>query len=63
MLGFIVSPLRALSGSPLRSLRSITLSVLAIAVGGRAGLTVHGVGLPGHFLAKAIDDDEEVISD
>ena len=43
----------------------ITLSVLAIAVGERAGLSVFGVGLPGHFVAKAIDDEtgEEVIFD
>jgi regulator of sirC expression with transglutaminase-like and TPR domain len=34
----------------------ITLSVVAIAVGARAGLTVAGVGLPGHFVAKASDD-------
>jgi regulator of sirC expression with transglutaminase-like and TPR domain len=33
----------------------ITLSVLAMAVGARAGLTVAGVGLPGHFVAKASD--------
>lgn len=41
----------------------ITLSVLAIGVGARAGLTVAGVGLPGHFVAKAIAGDEEVIFD
>jgi regulator of sirC expression with transglutaminase-like and TPR domain len=34
----------------------ITLSVLAAAVGARAGLRVEGVGLPGHFVAKAVDD-------
>lgn len=33
----------------------ISLSLLAIAVGQRAGLTVVGVGLPGHFVAKAVD--------
>lgn len=32
----------------------ITLSVLAVAVGTRAGLDVAGVGLPGHFVAKVI---------
>jgi regulator of sirC expression with transglutaminase-like and TPR domain len=32
----------------------ITLSVLAAAVGDRAGLEVAGVGLPGHFIAKAV---------
>ena len=31
----------------------ITLSVLAIEVGRRAGVAVHGVGLPGHFMASA----------
>ena len=31
----------------------ITLSAVAMAVGGRAGLEVVGVGLPGHFVAKA----------
>ena len=31
----------------------ITLSVLAIEVGRRLGLDVHGVGLPGHFMASA----------
>jgi regulator of sirC expression with transglutaminase-like and TPR domain len=31
----------------------ITLTVLAMEVGRRAGLTVHGVGLPGHFMAAA----------
>lgn len=31
----------------------ITLSVLAIEVGRRLGITVHGVGLPGHFMAAA----------
>lgn len=41
----------------------ITLSVLAIGVGGRAGLTVEGVGLPGHFVAKAVADGGEVLFD
>jgi regulator of sirC expression with transglutaminase-like and TPR domain len=31
----------------------ITLSLLAIEVGRRLGLVVHGVGLPGHFMAEA----------
>jgi regulator of sirC expression with transglutaminase-like and TPR domain len=31
----------------------ITLSVLAIEVGRRVGLKVHGIGLPGHFMASA----------
>lgn len=31
----------------------ITLSILAIAIGRRAGMRVEGVALPGHFIAKA----------
>lgn len=41
----------------------IALSVLAMAVGTRAGLNVVGVGLPGHFIAKAVDGKEEVLFD
>ncbi|MBY0459708.1 MAG: transglutaminase-like domain-containing protein [Gemmataceae bacterium] len=41
----------------------IALSVLAMAVGTRAGLNVVGVGLPGHFVAKAVDGDEAVLFD
>src|SRR5262249_18405044 len=41
----------------------ITLSLTAMAVGKRAGLEVVGVGLPGHFVAKAIDDRGEVLFD
>jgi regulator of sirC expression with transglutaminase-like and TPR domain len=41
----------------------ITLSVLAMAVGTRAGLRVEGVGLPGHFIAKAVDGSSEVLFD
>jgi regulator of sirC expression with transglutaminase-like and TPR domain len=41
----------------------ITLAVLAIAVGTRAGLPVFGVGLPGHFIAKAVQRNEEVYFD
>jgi regulator of sirC expression with transglutaminase-like and TPR domain len=44
----------------------ITLSVVAMSVGARAGLQVVGVGLPGHFVAKAIDGQEppgEIIFD
>src|SRR5262245_50935344 len=33
----------------------ITLSAVAMAVGARAGLEVVGVGLPGHFVAKAVE--------
>jgi len=41
----------------------IALSVLAIAVGEAAGLTIAGVGLPGHFIAKLIDGPTEVLFD
>jgi regulator of sirC expression with transglutaminase-like and TPR domain len=41
----------------------ITLSAVAMAVGGRAGLPVAGVGLPGHFVAKAVEGGEEVLFD
>jgi regulator of sirC expression with transglutaminase-like and TPR domain len=41
----------------------ITLSIVAMAVGGRAGLTVDGVGLPGHFVAKAVSKGHEVLFD
>jgi regulator of sirC expression with transglutaminase-like and TPR domain len=39
----------------------ITLSLLAMAVGTRAGLPVVGVGLPGHFVAKAIGKDGDSV--
>jgi regulator of sirC expression with transglutaminase-like and TPR domain len=41
----------------------ITLSAVAIAVGRRAGLEIVGVGLPGHFVVKAVEDGEEVLFD
>jgi regulator of sirC expression with transglutaminase-like and TPR domain len=41
----------------------ITLSAVAMAVGQRAGLHVVGVGLPGHFVAKAVNGDREVFFD
>ena len=41
----------------------LTLSLLAVAVGRRAGLDVVGVGLPGHFVAKATAGPAEVIFD
>jgi regulator of sirC expression with transglutaminase-like and TPR domain len=33
----------------------ITLSLVAMAVGTRAGMRVQGVGLPGHFIARGVD--------
>jgi regulator of sirC expression with transglutaminase-like and TPR domain len=41
----------------------ITLSAVAMAVGTRAGLEVVGVGLPGHFVAKAVEGRHEVFFD
>jgi regulator of sirC expression with transglutaminase-like and TPR domain len=41
----------------------ITLSLIAIAVGTRAGLEVQGVALPGHFIARAVAGDELVLFD
>jgi regulator of sirC expression with transglutaminase-like and TPR domain len=42
----------------------IALSTLAIGVGERCGLTVLGVGLPGHFIAKAVNGcGDEVLFD
>jgi regulator of sirC expression with transglutaminase-like and TPR domain len=39
----------------------ITLAVIYLAVGTRAGLPLHGVGFPGHFLVKCEAADEIVI--
>src|SRR5262249_42242142 len=41
----------------------LTLSLVAVAVGGRAGLAVEGVGLPGHFVARAVRGGEAVLFD
>jgi len=41
----------------------ITLSVVAMAVGQRAGLQVVGVGLPGHFIARAVRGTQSVLFD
>jgi regulator of sirC expression with transglutaminase-like and TPR domain len=41
----------------------ITLSVVAMAIGSRAGLAVVGVGLPGHFIAKAVSAGAEALFD
>jgi regulator of sirC expression with transglutaminase-like and TPR domain len=41
----------------------ISLSAVTIAIGRRAGLEVVGVGLPGHFIAKAVAADGEVLID
>jgi len=41
----------------------ISLSAVTIAIGERAGLHVVGVGLPGHFIAKAVEDGAAVLID
>src|SRR5205823_2731791 len=41
----------------------ITLSALTMAVGRRSGLVVEGVGLPGHFIVKAVEGPQEILID
>ena len=41
----------------------ITLSVLYIEVARRLGLPLRGVGFPGHFLVKYLDDQQEIVID
>lgn len=41
----------------------ITLSVLYMEIARRVGLTVEGVGFPGHFLVKCLDEEEEIVID
>src|SRR6266542_87051 len=41
----------------------ISLSAVTIAVGARAGLLIHGVGLPGHFVVKAVEGSREELFD
>jgi serine protease Do len=41
----------------------ITLSVLYMDLGGRAGMEVSGVGLPGHFVVKQVTSESEQLID
>lgn len=41
----------------------ITLSAVTMAVGQRAGLRISGIGLPGHFIVKAMDSAQEILID
>lgn len=41
----------------------ITLSAITAAVGQRAGLSIVGVGLPGHFIVKAVGPEQEILID
>lgn len=41
----------------------ITLAAVMIAIGQRAGMHLVGVGLPGHFIVKAVDPRQEILLD
>lgn len=41
----------------------ISLSALMMAIGRRAGLNVQGVGLPGHFIVKVVDNGAQALVD
>jgi regulator of sirC expression with transglutaminase-like and TPR domain len=41
----------------------ISLSAVTMAVGRRAGLEMVGVGLPGHFIVKAVEGSQEILVD
>ena len=41
----------------------ITLSILAMELGRRLALSIHGVGLPGHFVVRAEIDGEGILLD
>jgi regulator of sirC expression with transglutaminase-like and TPR domain len=41
----------------------ITLSVLTMALGQRLGITIAGIGLPGHFIVKAVDHERQILFD
>ena len=39
----------------------ISLSVLAMEVGRRMGVRFHGIGMPGHFLLRSVDDADTYV--
>lgn len=39
----------------------LTLSIVAMEVGRRCGVPLVGVGMPGHFLARPVDDDDRFL--
>src|SRR6058998_1638382 len=41
----------------------ISLSAVTMAVGQRAGIKIGGVGLPGHFIVKAVRPTQEILID
>lgn len=41
----------------------ISLSAVTMAIGARVGINVVGVGLPGHFIVKAVSNGDEILLD
>jgi regulator of sirC expression with transglutaminase-like and TPR domain len=41
----------------------ITLSLIVMAIGNRAGMQFTGIGLPGHFIIKAVEKKHEILVD
>lgn len=41
----------------------LTLSIVYMEVGDRLGMRIEGVGMPGHFLVKYVDEREEIVVD
>lgn len=41
----------------------ITLSLVTRTVGQKAGLNIEGIGLPGHFIVRAVEGEEEILFD
>ena len=41
----------------------ISLSAITMAIGQRAGLSLSGIGLPGHFIVRATSADQEILLD
>jgi len=41
----------------------IALATITVLVGKRVGLPIHGVGMPCHYIVKAVEGDEEILFD
>ncbi len=41
----------------------IALATITVLVGRRVGLPIHGVGMPCHYIVKAVEGDEEILFD
>jgi regulator of sirC expression with transglutaminase-like and TPR domain len=39
----------------------LSLAIVAIEVGRRGGVPLHGIGMPGHFLLRAVDDEDRFL--